>query len=434
MNCLKGIVCAILSCALLLFVPVPANAQAAKIIRGASKVVAKKAAQKTATKAAVKTGVVVGTGAAAAAAASAINNGSSTASISLSTRTINLNVGSTTLLYVTMNNPNHSNWYCNSMNTSIATAKWDSQNNAIAVKAISPGKTSIKVQLDGLTDYCEVNVSSTNSKSSYDYPWSSSNSSISQQSSAPKTKNSVMSLSHHDVEMFEGTSVNIKATVSNPNNYEWTINSSDPSVVNWTWDEQAQAITLHAYLPGSSTITSSLGGISDKCIVTVYSSHPDIHWDTNAMNMDVGATTFVKVSAYNPNDDILQYGFDEEMLDLAWDAARQGFTIRAKKAGKATAYLELGTASDVCEITVKPKAATISSVTPQEPVLRVGETVKVIVDRTPYISVDNLIFTSDNPKVAIVRSDGTITAVGKGQTNIWVESGNIKRCFVTVTE
>ena len=351
-----------LAISILLFLPRTSSAQAAKIIRGVSKVVANSVAKKTATKTIVKAGAALGAGVTAAATGiAAANNGQET-TISLNSHTINLEAGSSTLLYVSMNNPDHDDWFYSSNNDAVAIAQWDPGKGAILVKAVGQGTTSIKVQLNGLTDYCQVKVSpsrhSSLSSTSVGYTKQSVSHYTQQQESTTISGKSLMSLSHHTVEMMEGTVLNIKATISNPNNYNWTIGSSDPNVVTWTWDDQAQAITLHANGPGTATITSNLGSnISDHCYVTVYSSNPVVYWNSDAVDVKVGSSAFLSLSAYNPNNDTLLYDFDKEMIDVEWDAANVGFEIKGKRIGKTTMFIELGSSSDVCGITVSPASS-----------------------------------------------------------------------------
>lgn len=59
-----------------------------------------------------------------------------------------------------------------------------------------------------------------------------------------------------------------------------------------------------------------------------------------------------------------------------------------------------------------------------------GETWTIVVERTPSDTTDGVDFTSSNPDVATVSSDGVVTAVGYGETVIVVSCGDVNQTCV----
>jgi uncharacterized protein YjdB len=244
-----------------------------------------------------------------------------------------------------------------------------------------------------------------------------------------------MSLSQNQLNLFEGEITYITATLSNPNNLTWQIGSNNPSVADWTWDSELQAIAIVAKTPGEAIITSSLGTVSDRCYVTVLSSSPSVVFDVHSLSLKLGETKFVSFDVfYNTMEEDAYFDISNpEIAEIEWNSEQDHFAISPKKIGKTSLTIYCGSASDVCEITVGVMSCTITDLTPSETTLSIGQKVQLIIGRTPYVPKDQLKFSSDNQKVATVSSEGVITAVGVGQTNIWVESSSsVKRCFLTV--
>jgi hypothetical protein len=206
-------------------------------------------------------------------------------------------------------------------------------------------------------------------------------------------------------------------------------------VADWKWDSGLQAIVIVAKSPGEAIITSSLGTVSDRCYVTVLSSSPSVVFDVHSLSLALGETKYVSFDKfYNPfeEDAVFDYS-NPDVAEIEWDNEQGVFVISPKQIGKTSLTVYCGSASDVCEIIVGLKSCTITEVTPSEVTMTIGQKVQLIIGRTPYVPKDQLKFSSDNLKVASVNSEGTITAVGVGETNIWVESSsNVKRCFVKV--
>ena len=343
---------------------------AAKIIKAASKTAAKTSAKKAASKTAAKAGAGVAAGTTVAAAASDANATNSNKA-----------------------NPN------NKSTAGTTTYPWDN---------VTPNttKTSTSKNASGVAGGSSVKKSTTS-----------------------------MSLSQSQLVLYEGETTYITASFSNPSNLPWEIGSNNLLVADWKWDSGLQAIVIVAKSPGEAIITSSLGTVSDRCYVTVLSSSPSVVFDVHSLSLALGETKYVSFDKfYNPfeEDAVFDYS-NPDVAEIEWDNEQGVFVISPKQIGKTSLTVYCGSASDVCEIIVGLKSCTITEVTPSEVTMTIGQKVQLIIGRTPYVPKDQLKFSSDNLKVASVNSEGTITAVGVGETNIWVESSsNVKRCFVKV--
>lgn len=104
-------------------------------------------------------------------------------------------------------------------------------------------------------------------------------------------------------------------------------------------------------------------------------------------------------------------------------------TVKGIKEGSAVISVEAGNLIQVCSVTVK--SGPYITVNP--------ETLELFEGRTATITVDTnittaLTFTSQNPQVATVNSDGLVTALAEGSANIVVSGGNKSAvCQVVVT-
>jgi len=102
----------------------------------------------------------------------------------------------------------------------------------------------------------------------------------------------------------------------------------------------------------------------------------------------------------------------------------QNGIITAKGTGKTTVKAVSGSSVKQCNVTVKE-----FSLTPSSLQLGVGEQKTL----SANASVDK--WESENAKVATVNSNGIVSGVGVGSTNIWAYHGSkLKRCQVTITK
>ena len=119
--------------------------------------------------------------------------------------------------------------------------------------------------------------------------------------------------------------------------------------------------------------------------------------------------------------------------------------IIAKKQGTAVITAKVGKKNYKCKVTVKVKAAVkkiieVRSIdlNKKDITLTVGQTQKLTAKFTPANATNKSVrWSSDNPKVATVDSNGNIKAVSEGETTIWCRKNDnygfgVDYCLVTV--
>lgn len=421
MKLIKHFMSVVITAVFLIYPSNIALANIGKVIKGVSKNVAKQAPKKSGS-AALKAAGAIG-GAAAIRGAAAMGKNNDNYFVHLLTKSLKLNVGE---CYYVAVNKSVGNITVSSDNPSVASASWDAQNNAVYVIAKSSGNTNVRIKVGDASDFCSICVPST----------SSSVSSTSSQGYYQNSTYTSMSLSNHDISLYEGQTYYISAQLSNPNSLSWTVSSNNPSVADWTWDNNKQLIAIRAHSPGSAVITSSLGDVSDCCTVSVFSSKQSVSWENDKVTLCVGEIKYVSVSIIDSRQDNWYYGNDNpEAAFVTYDSDKKAYRIEGKAPGDSWLSVYTNTSNNfpVCHIIVKKKTATINSISPNYVKLSIGETVSPIVNSYPSLSKEELTYYSENKQVATIDAKGNITAVGPGETNIWfmVGSSHIS-CLVTV--
>ena len=222
--------------------------------------------------------------------------------------------------------------------------------------------------------------------------------------------------------LIEGETLALSVTVSPDNATDKTVTwtSSDASVAS------VSGGTVTALKAGKATIIASCGGQAATCEVTVkakVTSVTAITLDKTTAEILEGETVTLTATV-NPSDatdqTIVWTSSDESVAKVI-----SGVVIGVK-AGKATIIASCGGKVATCEVTVKPKTISVTSITLDKTRAEMteGEILTLTADVAPEDATDKtLIWTSSDEAVATVK-DGVVTAVKLGKTTITAASAS----------
>lgn len=269
---------------------------------------------------------------------------------------------------------------------------WTSNNSKVAsvntfgkVTAKSSGSATITAKIKGAEASCKVTVN--------------------------KTK---VTISNTSAKMERGETLSLSATSSTGSNIQWK--SSKKSVA--TIDENGK---ITAIKPGETIITATADKVSATCKLTVKS--PTVKLSSTKIKLYRGqsATLTATVSSnINPT-------WKTNKKSVA--TVDSNGTITAQKHGTATITATIDGVSKTCEIIVEQPVIKLSAA---ELSIKKGDTAKV----TATVSSGNIpIWTTSNPNILSIDSNGTITALQKGTAYVYASEDGVKmRCTVRVTE
>ena len=185
---------------------------------------------------------------------------------------------------------------------------------------------------------------------------------------------------------------------------------------------------------GTAVITArTTGGIEDQCTVTVLPAPKSMKLSTNKITLGKGQQVQLGVTL-QPEGSEGTLTFTSSKENVA--AVTRDGMITAKKKGKSTITVKThnGIKATV-KVTVKGAPKKVS-VTLDNPWLSVGDTAHAKIKLPKNTAAANSTFTSDNPAVATVSANGTVTAVGEGTAHIIATTFNGKsgKAEVTVTK
>ena len=242
-----------------------------------------------------------------------------------------------------------------------------------------------------------------------------------------------ISLNKTSLDLIQGSTETLKATVTPFNAYDKTViwSSSDSNVA--TVDSNGK---VTAIAPGSTTITAITndGGYKTECMVTVTSKITGISLNKTSMSLSRGESEYLTATV-SPSD------ADQT---VTWTTTNSGVaTVDGN--GKVTAVAP-GTAtiivttkgegySATCKVTVTSKITGISlNKTTLSLIQGNSETLNVTV--TPSDATNKTVsWSSSNTNVAIVTSNGTVKGISQGMATIKATSqdgGFTATCGVTV--
>ena len=287
-------------------------------------------------------------------------------------------------------------------NATDKTVTWTSSDASVAavsggtVTALKAGKATIIASCGGKAATCEVTVK------------------------AKVIAVTGITLNKTTSTLTEGETLSLSATVSPDNATDKTVTwtSSDASVAS------VSGGTVTALKAGKATIIASCGGKAATCEVTVkakVTSVTSITLDKTAAEILEGETVTLTATVI-PSDatdqTIVWTSSDESVAKVI-----SGVVIGVK-AGKATIIASCGGKAATCEVTVKPKTISVTSIMLDKTRAEMteGEILTLTADVAPEDATDKtLIWTSSDEAVATVK-DGVVTAVKLGRATIMAAS------------
>ena len=296
-------------------------------------------------------------------------------------------------------------------NTTDKTIFWKSENKNVAsvasdgtVTGVSVGVANITATCGDVSATCKVTVN-------------------------PVPANRI-ELNVSDMTLRVGQTDKLIATVSPDNTTDksvtWT--SDSPEIASISSDGTVTGISI-----GIANITATCGDVSVTCKVTVYPVPANrIELNVSDMTLLIGQTDklIATVSPDNTTDKSVTWTSDRpEIASISSDGTVTGVSV-----GVANITATCGDVSATCKVTVNPVPANRIELNVSDMTLRVGERDKLMVTVSPDNAADKTItWTSDNPAIATVAPDGTVTGVSVGVTLITATCGEVSAsCKVTV--
>ncbi len=321
--------------------------------------------------------------------------------IVLDKTTIELLEGETTTLKATVEPSNATDktvtW--STSDASIATV----DNNGV-VKAIKVGKVTITAKAGDKTATCEVTVK-------------------------PVPVSGIV-LDKISVELFEGETITLTATVSPDNATDKTVtwSTSDASIATVDNNGVVKAIKV-----GKVTITAKAGDKTATCDVTVKPVLVSgITLDKTSVELLEGGTVTLKatVEPSNATDKTVTWS----TLDASIATVDNNGVVKAIKVGKVTITAKAGDKTATCEVTVKP--VPVSGIVLEKTTIELleGETTTLKVTVAPDNATDKTVtWSTSDASIATVDNNGVVKAIKVGKVTITAKAGDkTATCDVTV--
>lgn len=242
-----------------------------------------------------------------------------------------------------------------------------------------------------------------------------------------------VTLNNTALELTEGETATLTATVLPDNATDKT--------VTWTSDNTAVATVadgvVTAKAEGTAKITAKAGDASAVCTVTVKKkviAVESITLDKTTLELTVGgtATLTATVKPDNATDKTVTWSCDNTGVATVADGV-----VTAVAEGTAKVTAKAGDATAVCTVTVKADVVKVTEITINEVdfSLGIGDTKALTVTVKPDNATDKSVtWSSDQPGIATVSSDGIVTAVAAGNAKITAKAnGGDVSDFVNVT-
>ena len=281
-------------------------------------------------------------------------------------------------------------------------------NGKITALKVGTATITVKTADGGFTDTCKVTV---------------------------RAHVSSVKLSDSAITLSRGKSHTLTYSVLPANAYNKNVKweTSDADIVSVS---ASGVITAKAVGEATVTVVTADGAKKASCVVTVYESVTGVALDIKEKILYIGESVTVNASVLPAEATNKKVSFTSSDSTVA-KAGVDG-TVTALKVGTATITVKTadGGFTDTCKITVRAHVSAIS-LSESEINLKRGETQKLTVSVTPADSFDkSIVWESENTDVAEVEN-GTVTAVGRGETVITaksVDGGFTASCKVVVTQ
>ncbi len=189
--------------------------------------------------------------------------------------------------------------------------------------------------------------------------------------------------------------------------------------------------TVTAIAAGEAVISAACGEAKAECKVLVQIPLKGLTLNKTDAQLTVGETLALAVTPEPADATGVTVNWSSS--DPAVATVSQDGTVTAAAPGKAVITAVSGEVKVECTVTVGVHTELVQ-LTQHAVSMAAGGTVKLEYAMSPSENnFDKAVFTSDNPDVATVAEDGTITAVGPGTATITVTCGSAKDvCTVTV--
>ncbi len=239
-----------------------------------------------------------------------------------------------------------------------------------------------------------------------------------------------VSLSLNRLTLKEDESVALTATVlpedATDKSVSWS--SSAPEVA--SVDDAGHVTALAA---GKAVITAAAGEKSDACEIIVekkYISVASITLDRETLPLSKGESATLKAT-------VLPADATDPSVDWSSSAPEvasvENGVVTALAAGNAVITAAAGAYTASCSVEVSVPAASLTLDRNSLDLVR-GASVQLKATVLPEDSTDGIVWSSAAPEVASVDENGTVTAVGPGETEILVRVGSLSAsCKVSVT-
>lgn len=290
---------------------------------------------------------------------------------------------------------------------------WESENIDIAtinkdtgeLIAISPGEVKISATCGNIKDTAIISVN--------------------------PIKPSAISINVQDIILIVGQKETLKATITPENTTDKSVSwsSGDMDIATVAADGTVTAVSV-----GSTSITATCGEVSASCEVTVKpvpASTVTIKVPDAEIYVGDKLTLTATVAPDNTTDKTVMWGSSTPNI-VSIDAETGELTALAPGVAKITA-----TCGEVCgsaTVTVKPVPATSVSLSAEDLTLMIGQSGRLKATISPDNTTDpTIVWKSDNESVAIVSSNGLVTAVSAGTASVTATCGSVTAtCRVTV--
>ncbi len=330
-------------------------------------------------------------------------------SITLNKTTLSLVEGDSETLVATVKPDNASN----------KTVTWTSSDDSIAtvnengkVTAIKEGYATITAKAEDKTAECQVTVSK------MEIPVSS------------------IVLNTNNLEVVEGESVRLIATVNPPNATNASITWSSSSDVVASVDQQGLVTALKE---GVAVITAQAGDKTATCRVTVSKNiiavtSITLNKSTLSLKEGESETLVATVGPDNATDKTVTWSSSNASVATVDQSGR----VAALKEGTATITAKAGDKTATCSVTVSKNVVAVTSIALNKTSLSLkeGESETLVATVSPDNATDKTVtWSSSNTSIATVDASGRVTAIKEGTATITATAGDKSAtCSVTVSK
>lgn len=188
-----------------------------------------------------------------------------------------------------------------------------------------------------------------------------------------------------------------------------------------------------AVAEGTATITASSGNISATCTINVSDNI-----------IKITSLTMNKTTATMSAGETLQLSYTKQPTNatstVEWSSSNPNIAtvnssglVTAVDSGTVTIYAISDDISTECNIEVELSPLSKLEFPTNEVTLSVGESQTLNLTKTPISAIETIAWTSSDPTIATVDSNGLVTGLKQGTTTITASSGNISAtCNITI--